>query len=170
MSRLPRGEGHTLTGVWIETQACLIRRNVGLCHTLTGVWIETHSEVRVSPRCEVTPSRVCGLKHHGSPVHHRGHWVTPSRVCGLKRSCTSCRARSPRVTPSRVCGLKRGRPLDLREHRPGHTLTGVWIETSRYLRMSTMSLVTPSRVCGLKRRSFRCFSFVKGSHPHGCVD
>ena len=120
-------------------------------HTLTGVWIETSMRRSNPSRRRVTPSRVCGLKRvdpfrvaSGELGHTlTGVWIETSRgwmnekplpghtLTGVWIETTpwSFTATCCCVTPSRVCGLK----LEVRHASTpavtGHTLTGVWIET-----------------------------------------
>ena len=141
---------HTLTGVWVEMAYTAPMTAAMISHTLTGVWVEIPNCWFIQLRSQVTPSRVCELK---------SSMVTDVSIVGLSHphGCVSWNVC--------VCTILK-QPCS-------HTLTGVWVEMTRYhisvliydrshphgcvswnaIEMSYrygMRIVTPSRVCELK--------------------
>ena len=122
----------------------------------------------VSQTCQVTPSRVCELKWITSAVQI---WcgVTPSRVCELKsNTAMQWVTLNPSHTLTGVWVEISGR-LSVSSAKYRHTLTGVWVEISDVPVQVLFKKVTPSRVCELKSSGTLPVQWFSKSHPHGCV-
>ncbi len=152
-----RGNGHTLTGVWVEIlflpkrliavlshpHGCVSWNQVSTAlfigrigHTLTGVWVEILRRFIFRFLRRVTPSRVCELKYQFGDSF-RKRTVTPSRVCELKCRKSGQRQRTNGSHP--------------------HGCVSWNIREENYCRNFP---VTPSRVCELKCLSISLiFSF-----------
>ena len=113
-------------------------------HTLTGVWVEI-LEMLYHNDFKTSHPHGC-VSWNAYPVAQSVFQASHPHGCVSWNLMLSEYFPKTAVTPSRVCELKWKHFQD-KDSRPGHTLTGVWVEIGR-----------------------AGYGWIaEGSHPHGCV-